>query len=116
MSEKRREGPPGPPGTPGWQEESDVAVESDRRVRRPRRYKVLLLNDDYTTMEFVVEVIVTVFRKDIITATRIMLDVHRKGRGLVGTYTYDIAKTKAEQVHRLAREREFPLKCTVEPA
>jgi len=95
---------------------TDVQDRPEEEVREPELYRVVLHNDDYTTMEFVVEVIVTVFRKDIITATRIMLDVHRKGRGLVGTYTYDIATTKAEQVHRLAREREFPLKCTVEPA
>lgn len=79
-------------------------------------FRVVLHNDDYTTMEFVVEVLVSVFRKDIISATKIMLDVHRKGRGLVGMYTYDIARTKSEQVHRMAREREYPLKCTVEPA
>ena len=79
-------------------------------------FRVLLLNDDYTTMEFVVEVIVRVFRKDLLSATKIMLDVHRKGRGLVGTYTFDVASTKAEQVHRMAREREFPLKCTLERA
>ena len=85
-------------------------------VREPEMYRVVLHNDDYTTMEFVVEVLVTVFHKDIISATRIMLDVHRKGRGLVGTYTYDIARTKVDQVHRMAREREFPLKCTMERA
>ena len=85
-------------------------------VREPEMYRVVLHNDDYTTMDFVVEVLVTVFHKDIISATRIMLDVHRKGRGLVGTYTYDIARTKVDQVHRMAREREFPLKCTMERA
>jgi ATP-dependent Clp protease adaptor protein ClpS len=88
----------------------------EEHVREPRMFRVLLLNDDYTTMEFVVEVIVRVFRKDLLSATKIMLDVHRKGRGLVGTYTFDVASTKAEQVHRMAREREFPLKCTLERA
>jgi ATP-dependent Clp protease adaptor protein ClpS len=97
---------------------SDSVVQDrpEEEVREPEQYRVVLHNDDYTTMEFVVEVLVTVFHKDIISATRIMLDVHRKGRGLVGTYTYDIATTNAEQVHRLAREREYPLKCTVERA
>jgi ATP-dependent Clp protease adaptor protein ClpS len=94
---------------------TDVQDRPEEEVREPDLYRVVLHNDDYTTMEFVVEVLVTVFRKDILSATRIMLDVHRKGRGLVGTYTYDIATTKADQVHRLARDREFPLRCTVEP-
>ena len=95
---------------------TDIQDKPEEDVREPDLYRVILHNDDYTTMEFVVEVLVTVFHKDIISATRIMLDVHRKGRGLVGTYTYDVASTKAKQVHALAREREFPLKCTVEKA
>ena len=95
---------------------TEVQDRPDEEVREPEQYRVLLLNDDYTTMDFVVEVLIKVFHKDILSATRIMFDVHRKGRGLVGTYTYDIASTKAERVHRMAREREFPLRCTVEPA
>ena len=95
---------------------TEVQDRPDEEVREPAQYRVLLLNDNYTTMDFVVEVLIKVFHKDILTATRIMFDVHRKGRGLVGTYTYDIAATKAERVHRMAREREFPLRCTVEPA
>lgn len=95
---------------------TDVEERPDEEVREPEMFRVILHNDDYTTMDFVVEVLVTIFRKDIISATRIMLDVHRKGRGLVGTYTYDIARTKTDQVHQLAREREFPLKCSMEPA
>lgn len=95
---------------------TDVQDKPEEEVREPEMFRVILHNDDYTTMDFVVEVLVTIFRKDIISATKIMLDVHRKGRGLVGTYTYDIARTKADQVHQLAREREFPLKCSVEPA
>ena len=95
---------------------TEIQDRPDEEVREPEQYRVLLLNDDYTTMDFVVEVLIKVFRKNILTATRIMFDVHRKGRGLVGTYTYDIASTKAEHVHRMAREREFPLRCTVEPA
>jgi len=79
-------------------------------------FRVVLHNDDYTTMEFVVEVLLTVFRKNLVESTRIMLDVHRKGTGQVGVYTYDVAATKVSQVHALAREREFPLRCTMEKA
>jgi len=79
-------------------------------------FRVVLHNDDYTTMEFVVEVLMTVFRKNLVESTRIMLDVHRKGTGQVGVYTYDVAATKVNQVHALAREREFPLRCTMEKA
>jgi ATP-dependent Clp protease adaptor protein ClpS len=77
---------------------------------------VVLHNDDYTTKEFVVEVLQTVFQKPAIEATKIMMDVHKKGRGVVGVYTWDIAQTKVAQVHRLAKEQEFPLKCTIEAA
>lgn len=78
-------------------------------------YRVVLHNDDYTTMEFVVEVLTAVFHKTIIDATRIMLDVHQRGAGVVGSYTYDIATTKADTVRDMARQREFPLRCTIEP-
>lgn len=77
---------------------------------------MILLNDHYTTMDFVVEVLMVIFHKTLADANRIMLDVHRKGRGVVGIYTWDIAATKAEQVHTAAREHEFPLRCIVEPA
>lgn len=83
--------------------------------RRPKLYKVILLNDDYTTMEFVVEVLIAVFHKDPAEATKIMLDVHEKGKGIVGVYTYDIAKTKVAQVEQMARDREFPLMAVIEP-
>ncbi|HUX49706.1 MAG TPA: ATP-dependent Clp protease adapter ClpS [Spirochaetia bacterium] len=85
-------------------------------VKEPDMFRVVLHNDDYTTMEFVVEVLMTVFRKNLVESTRIMLDVHRKGTGQVGVYTYDVAATKVSQVHALAREREFPLRCTMEKA
>ena len=93
-----------------------IEERPDEEVKEPELFKVILHNDDYTTMEFVVEILVTVFRKTIIDATRIMLDVHRKGRGVVGHFTYDIAATKVREVRSLARERGFPLKCTIEPA
>ena len=91
----------------------DKAVE---KLKEPDEYRVILLNDDYTTMDFVVMVLVDIFGKNLEDANRIMLDVHKKGKGIVGQYTWDIAATKAEQVHALARENEFPLKCIVEPA
>lgn len=96
--------------------EGDLQVRKDVRVKKPRMYKVILHNDHYTTMDFVVEVLVKVFHKNIMDATELMLQVHRNGFGICGVYTYDIAQTKANQVHTMARQREFPLKCTVEEA
>ncbi|MBN1836508.1 MAG: ATP-dependent Clp protease adapter ClpS [Spirochaetales bacterium] len=96
--------------------DDELLEEVEKDLEEPDMYRVVLHNDDYTTKEFVVEVLQAVFHKPAIEATRIMLDVHKKGRGVVGVYTWDIAQTKAAQVHQLAREREFPLKCTVEPA
>ena len=90
--------------------------QTDEEVREPDLYRVILHNDDYTTMDFVIEVLVSVFRKGIFSATRIMLDVHQRGRGEAGRYTYDIARTKVEQATSMARSREFPLKCTMERA
>lgn len=78
-------------------------------------YKVILLNDDYTTMEFVIEVLIAVFHKNPTDATQIMLDVHEKGKGIVGAYTYDIACTKIAQVEEMAIKRDFPLVTVMEP-
>lgn len=86
------------------------------KLKEPDMYRVVLHNDHYTTQEFVVSVIITVFHKSAAEATKIMLDVHRKGKGTIGVYPYDIAATKAYQVRQLAKAREFPLKCTVERA
>jgi ATP-dependent Clp protease adaptor protein ClpS len=94
----------------------DVLVEDEQDTKEPDEYRVLLLNDDFTTMEFVVAVLVTVFHKSIPEATKIMLDVHRKGRGTVGVYSFDIATTKVQRVHAMARENGFPLRCTMEKA
>ncbi|HAE23146.1 MAG TPA: ATP-dependent Clp protease adapter ClpS [Spirochaetaceae bacterium] len=94
----------------------DVLVEDEQDTKEPDEYRVLLLNDDFTTMEFVVAVLVTVFHKSIPEATKIMLDVHRKGRGTVGVYSFDIATTKVQRVHTMARENGFPLRCTMEKA
>ncbi len=97
-------------------EDSNVKEKPREDVREPDMFRVLLHNDDYTTMEFVVEVLMKIFRKTVVDATKIMLDVHRKGAGQVGVYTYDVAATKISQVHQLAKEREFPLRCTMEKA
>ncbi len=90
-------------------------TKPERKVEKPRLFKVLLHNDDYTTMEFVVSVLETVFHHDRDSATRIMLHVHHRGVGVAGTYPYDIAESKAEKAMSLARDAEFPLLCTVEP-
>ena len=91
-----------------------VTSETDEDVKEPPMYKVLLHNDDYTTMEFVVEILMVVFSKSISEATRIMLNVHRLGAGVCGTYPYEVAETKVDTVHLLAREKGFPLKCSME--
>ena len=91
------------------------ASKSTEKIKEPDSFKVILLNDHYTTMDFVVEVLMVIFHKNVEDASRIMLDVHRKGRGIVGVYTWDIAATKLEQVHAAARANEFPLRCVVEP-
>jgi ATP-dependent Clp protease adaptor protein ClpS len=85
-------------------------------LRPPREYRVILHNDHYTTMEFVVDVLVAVFHKPAAEARRVMLDVHRRGSGVCGVYSYDIARTKVARVMALAREQEFPLLCTMEEA
>jgi len=95
---------------------SDTLPRRKKKLRSPEDYKVILLNDDYTTKEFVVAVLREVFHKNEEDAVRIMMNVHTQGRGLVGIYTWDIAQTKAGQVHALARQYEYPLKCVVEEA
>src|SRR6476661_8294109 len=96
------------------EEEGAVAVEEGRpKLQEPPRYAVVLHNDDYTTMEFVIEVLQRFFRKTQEEALKITLQVHNEGRGVAGIYSHDIAETKAAQVMELARERGFPLKCTV---
>jgi ATP-dependent Clp protease adaptor protein ClpS len=91
-------------------------VRDEKEIREPKLYRVILHNDDYTTMDFVIEILICVFHKPAAEATRIMLDVHKKGKGICGVYHYDIAATKVAQVHQLARQREFPLKCSLEEA
>ncbi len=96
--------------------EVDVEVQHERAPRKASRYSVVLYNDDYTTMEFVVMVLMEFFSKSETEATRIMLEVHHKGQGVAGTYVRDIAETKAEMVEAHARANGHPLKCTAEPA
>ncbi len=97
-------------------EEGDVATRPETREKldRPKLYKVLLHNDNYTTMDFVVMVLTRVFHKRAVEAVRIMLDVHHKGIGMVGLYTREIAETKVQHVIQLAQEAQFPLLCTME--
>ncbi len=92
----------------------EVTTEVRPRLRRPPMYQVLLLNDDYTPMEFVVWILQVVFHKDASEATRLMLDVHNKGKGLCGVFTHDVARTKAVQVEALAKREEHPLKCEIQ--
>jgi len=89
--------------------------KSREKFKEPEQFRVILLNDDYTTMDFVVDVLMEIFHKSIEDANKIMLDVHKKGRGVVGVYTWDIAVTKTEQVHAAAKANEFPLMCIMEP-
>ena len=91
-------------------------LKNDQEIREPKMYRVLLHNDDYSTMDFVIEVLISIFHKPAADATRIMLDVHKKGMGICGVYTYDIAATRVARVHQLAKKREFPLKCSLEEA
>ena len=93
---------------------SDVRTAQD--VKEPSMYKVLLHNDDYTTMEFVVQVLVSVFHKSVEEAIRIMLNVHHKGSGVCGLYTFEVAETKVKTVIRLARDNGYPLQCSMEKA
>ncbi|WP_419897147.1 ATP-dependent Clp protease adapter ClpS [Roseomonas sp. USHLN139] len=91
-----------------------VVVKTRTRTRKPAMYKVLMLNDDYTPMEFVVHVLERFFQKNREEATRIMLHVHRRGVGVCGVYTYEVAETKVTQVMDLARQNQHPLQCTIE--
>jgi ATP-dependent Clp protease adaptor protein ClpS len=95
---------------------SETSTGTDQEIREPKLYRVLLHNDDYTTMDFVIEILVTVFHKPAAEAAKIMLDVHKKGKGACGVFTYDIAASKVVLVYRRARKREFPLKCSLEEA
>jgi ATP-dependent Clp protease adaptor protein ClpS len=96
--------------------ENEVVTHSEEEVTEPPLYTVLIHNDDYTTMEFVVEVLIYVFNKSVEEATQIMLSVHHQGVGVCGTFTYEVAETKVTAVTGMAREKGFPLKCSMESA
>jgi ATP-dependent Clp protease adaptor protein ClpS len=93
-----------------------LVVEGESQIEEPKLYRVVLHNDHYTTMDFVVTVLMKIFHKSAAEATKIMLDVHKQGKGICGVFTCDIAMTKVEQVAKMAKENEFPLKCSYEEA
>ena len=96
------------------QREGSVFTEDVSQTKEPRLYKVLLHNDDYTSMEFVIAILETVFHKSTNDATKIMLNVHNEGLGIAGVYTREICETKISVVHQLAKKNEFPLRCSME--
>lgn len=100
----------------GRDDDGDVGVvlKTRSKTKKPSMYKVLMLNDDYTPMEFVVHILERVFNKTQEEATRIMLHVHQRGVGVCGVFTYEVAETKANQVMDLARQNQHPLQCTIE--
>ncbi len=100
----------------GYESEGGVVTQKRVQVKRPSMYKVLLLNDDFTPMDFVIDVLKQFFRKDHAEATEIMLAVHQKGVGLCGVYPFGVAETKVAQVLEFARENQYPLKCSMERA
>jgi ATP-dependent Clp protease adaptor protein ClpS len=99
-------------------EEPGVITETRTKpkLKKPKLYKVLLHNDDYTTMEFVVFVLISIFHRSETDAVQIMLHVHKNGIGVAGVYTYEVAETRVAQVEALARRHEFPLRCSLEEA
>jgi ATP-dependent Clp protease adaptor protein ClpS len=105
---------------PGWHEDADTATDTrtraERKLKKPKLYKVLLHNDDYTTMEFVVYVLQGIFHRSETDAMQIMLHVHRNGIGVAGVYTREVAESRVQQVESLARANEFPLRCSMEEA
>lgn len=102
-----------PSSTP--KREDDLAVVERPKTKQPKKYVVVLHNDDYTTMDFVVLVLMKFFHMSETEATQVMLHVHHKGYGIVGTFTRDVAETKANQVMDYAQDHGHPLKCTAEP-
>jgi ATP-dependent Clp protease adaptor protein ClpS len=104
------------PWDPDFERDEEFAVEERRKTKHPRRWKVILHNDDFTTMKFVVHVLMTHFHKPAAEATHIMLQVHRKGAGIAGVYSKEVAETKVAEVTDEARANGMPLKLTTEPA
>jgi ATP-dependent Clp protease adaptor protein ClpS len=98
-----------------FENKTEQQTSFSEELQEPGQFRVVLLNDDFTTKDFVVAVLVAVFHKQHDDAYLIMEDVHKKGRGVVGAYTYDIAATRCLQVHEAARQNGFPLRCVMEP-
>jgi len=109
--------PPKPPSGPGNHDDdgdTGLALKTRPKTKKPSMYKVLLLNDDYTPMEFVIFILENIFNKSHDDAISIMLHVHQKGVGVCGVFTHDVAETKSTQVMELAQKNEHPLQCTIE--
>jgi ATP-dependent Clp protease adaptor protein ClpS len=98
----------------GTKSDLDVSLENEEELLDIKRYKVVLLNDDFTSMDFVVEILMELFDHSVDSAINIMLQIHRSGRGICGLYTYEIAETKISQVQIRAKESEYPLKAIIE--
>ncbi len=98
----------------GYKNEEEISVDSEEALFEAKRYKVVLLNDDFTSMDFVVEVLMELFDHTVDSAINIMLQIHRAGRGVCGLYTYEVAETKISQVETRAKENEYPLKAIME--
>ncbi len=92
----------------------DIELEEKISLKYPKKYKVFILNDDYTSMDFVVDILITIFHKSYEEAENIMLEVHKKNQGLCGVYSHEIAETKVTQVTKKAQESGFPLKAVME--
>jgi ATP-dependent Clp protease adaptor protein ClpS len=110
-------GEPGGPERPGGTREAErgVATRTRPKTARPPRFKVVLYNDDYTPMEFVVAILERIFAKGPAEATQIMLNIHRSGAGIAGVYVLEVAETKVMEVHKAAEERGYPLRAGTEP-
>ena len=94
--------------------EIEIELNDELDLQEPKKYKVFLLNDDFSTMDFVIDILVKVFRKSVDEASVIMINIHNNGKEICGTYSYEIAGTKVAQVKAMAREKGFPLKATME--
>ena len=105
------------PGNTEHETEGELEIqEAEPELKEPPLYKVILLNDDYTPMDFVVQILERFFSKSRQAATQIMVEIHTQGKGICGTFTYDIAETKVDQVNQFSREHQHPLLCTLEKA
>ncbi|MBU3131704.1 ATP-dependent Clp protease adaptor ClpS [Clostridium gasigenes] len=96
-------------------ETNTIIVEKNKiKIKKPKHYKVVMYNDDFTTMEFVVSILIDIFKKNLEEANKVMIDVHKKGKGIAGIYPYDIAVSKLSTAMRISESEEFPLKLAIE--